>query len=318
MSSTRLSPSPFRDAPSSRRRDPHARCPAPSRNHPRGAQATPHTPLARYLDADGRRRELLVLPGHEGSALVLDRDATTLRDGRLVAHLAADEPYENAAIVCRHYLDDEGGRWCRLIEPEDLQNAPFSRPRLDHPDGDREIQAHLEGPDGTAYRIQLLPDECPTAQLHWCRQTAHADEAWEPVRLREVVAALESYEPTRALTERSIELYSGVPGSPNARLRQEFERLCASPIVLNRGLREAVLHAIEHRGVSMSEIALRCGVVKRDRRGNISGETSWLARRIGVMSEGGRGTTTPWIHSDVLAIIARKGLGVSPREVELP
>jgi hypothetical protein len=67
----------------------------------------------------------------------------------------------------------------------------------------------------------------------------------------------------------------------------------------------------------MSEIALRCGIVKRDRRGKVSGETSWLARRIGIMPEGGETEITPWIHSDVLAVIARKGLGISPREVEL-
>ena len=32
---------------------------------------------------------------------------------------------------------------------------------------------------------------------------------------------------------------------------------------------------------------MRCGRVKRDARGNVSGETSWLARRIGQMPEGG-------------------------------
>ena len=69
--------------------------------------------------------------------------------------------------------------------------------------------------------------------------------------------------------------------------------------------------------IAMSEIALRCGVVQRDRRGNLSGETSWLARRIGVMPEGGRAEITPWVHSDVLGTIAREGLGISPREVEL-
>jgi len=26
---------------------------------------------------------------------------------------------------------------------------------------------------------------------------------------------------------------------------------------------------------------------------------------------------TPWVHSDVLALIARRGLGLSPREVEV-
>jgi hypothetical protein len=67
----------------------------------------------------------------------------------------------------------------------------------------------------------------------------------------------------------------------------------------------------------MSEIAIRCGRVKRDSRGNESGETSWLARRLGMLPEGGHETPTPWVHSDVLALIARRGLGISPREVEL-
>jgi hypothetical protein len=116
---------------------------------------------------------------------------------------------------------------------------------------------------------------------------------------------------------RILALQREYPSISVTRLRNEFDRLCASPLVLNRGLREAVLERIERHATSMSEIALRCGVVKRDRRGKVSGETSWLARRIGVMPEGGEKTTTPWIHTDVLATIARKGLGISPREVEL-
>ncbi len=90
-----------------------------------------------------------------------------------------------------------------------------------------------------------------------------------------------------------------------------------SPIVLNRKLRQAVLVAIERQGLSMSEIALRCGRVKRDSKGNMSGETSWLARRVGILPESGTTRPTPWVHSDVLALIARNGLGISPREVEL-
>ena len=77
------------------------------------------------------------------------------------------------------------------------------------------------------------------------------------------------------------------------------------------------LATIERQGLSLSEIAIRCGRVKRDCKGNESGETSWLARRLGILPEGGRSAPTPWIHSDVLALIARDGLGVSPREVEL-
>ena len=67
----------------------------------------------------------------------------------------------------------------------------------------------------------------------------------------------------------------------------------------------------------MSEIATRCGRTKRDSRGNLSGETSWLARRLGLLPEGGQTTPTPWVHSDVLGLIARRGLGIAPREVEL-
>ena len=137
----------------------------------------------------------------------------------------------------------------------------------------------------------------------------------EHVSLREVIAALESYEPARRLTEWAISSRGGDPRVN--RLRTELDRVCASPVVLNRKLREAVLDAIDRHDTSMSEIALRCGIVKRDRRGNLSGETSWLARRIGVMPEGGCTEATPWIHSDVLGTIAREGLGISPREVEL-
>ncbi len=81
-----------------------------------------------------------------------------------------------------------------------------------------------------------------------------------------------------------------------------------SKIVLNRGLRQAVLAAAAAQGLSMSEIAVRCGRVKHDSKGKESGETSWLARRLGIAPEGGESTPTPWIHSDVLALIARRSL----------
>jgi hypothetical protein len=272
---------------------------------------------------------LLAIPGHGGSVLVLDRDAATLGDRRLVAHLAADEPCENAVIVCRNYLEDANGRWCRRVRREDLEIAPFAQ---SEPEVRTEREAVSEIHEqhrcvvdrhGNAYRLGLLPGERSIAQLRWCRSSADADclglqlAGWEQTSLREVIAAVESYEPMRTLTERAIALHSLDPSVSLTRLRCEFDRICASPVVLNRGLREAVLDAIERRGTSMSEIALRCGIVKRDHRGKASGETSWLARRIGIMPEGGEKQITPWIHSDVLAAIARNGLGISPREVEL-
>ncbi len=313
------SPPPTQRRRASRRAS-HARRLSHSSNTPRRDEETLAVrPLAGYLDAAGRRRELLTLPGHGGSVLLLDRDAATLCDRRLVAHLAADEPSENAALVCARYLEDAGGRWCRRVQPEDLLVAPLAD-GVRHPRAlDRPVPVdELVDCNGDAYRLELLTGERSTAQLRWCRRPCDApDSAWERVGLRDVVAAFESYEPMRTLTEHALARHRDDPSLLLTRLCSEFERLCSSPVVLNRGLREAVLDAIDRRDLTMSEIALRCGVVKRDRRGKVSGETSWLSRRIGIMPEGGEQAITPWVHSDVLAVIARKGLGVSPREVEL-
>ena len=274
-------------------------------------------PLASYLDADARPRELLAVPGRGGSVLVLDRDAITLGDRRLLAHLAPDEPSENAALVCRLYLNDAAGRWCRRVEPSDLELTPFAPPECGAQSDPAGLDVRVRA-CGFVYRLGPILGERTTTQLRWSRRSSSGDmREWEQVKLRDVVGALESYEPVRTLTERALARHRDDPRVLSTRLRDEFERLCASPIVLNRGLREAVLDAVERRGMTMSEIALRCGIVKRDRHGNPSGETSWLARRAGLMPEGGARSTTPWIHSDVLAAIARRGLDVSPREVEL-
>jgi hypothetical protein len=167
----------------------------------------------------------------------------------------------------------------------------------------------------------LRPVECKRSipELRWCRRRLGARTGqWQPVGLREVIAALEDYEPVRALTAAAIARHRNDPRLALRQLRSEYRWLCTSPVVLNRALREAVVRAIGRDELSMSEIALRCGVLKRDRHGNSRGETSWLARRVGLMPEGGAKRTTPWIHSDVLALIAREGLRVGPHEVEVP
>ncbi len=318
MSPAVSSPMPARRRSASRRGT-HSQSRPAMANTACSREAVPAgSPLASYLDAEGRTRELLALPGHGGSVLVLDRDATTLCDRRLVAHLAADEPCGNAQLVCRQYLESATGRWCRRVQPEDLEIAPFTHSEHEPQGYPHELSACVKDRHGNAFRLGLFPGERSTAQLRWCRQIVALDPpAWEQVRLRDVIAALESYEPMRALTEQALALHRDDPNVLLTRLHCEFERLCMSPVVLNRGLREAVLDTIDRCGTSMSEIALRCGIVKCDRRGKVSGETSWLARRIGIMPEGGEHAITPWIHSDVLATIARKGLGISPREVEL-
>lgn len=296
-------------------------------SHPRMASPPDHGVLGRYTDSRGRPREVLARPGHAGSVLVLDRDASTLGDRRLIAHLAPDEPPENATLVCRHYLHDPRGRWCRRVIAEDLQasgdlpdsmsEAVLDRVSADECSADVTSEMLLDG-RGRAHRLGLFTSRLSIPELRWLRFPAGEDPGRpQPVSVRDVVACLESYEPVRVRTGLALRRHHGDPAVSVAVLRAELQRMDASRIVLNRGLRRAVLGAVRTQGVSMSEIALRCGRVKYDARGNASGETSWLSRRVGIAPEGGEREPTPWVHSEVLALIARAGLGISPREVEL-
>ncbi|HEY2140622.1 MAG TPA: hypothetical protein VGG98_01025 [Solirubrobacteraceae bacterium] len=251
----------------------------------------------------------------------MDRDAITLGDRRLVAHLAADEPAGNAALVCRRYLEETHGsrHRCRAVTPEDFEIPPL----LDANDGRLESSiaqdhAELHDRNGACYRLERLARrEMSIPELRWQRHPRRTTEAPVPVSVREAVASLESYEPICAFTFEALARHHEDCDVSTTILRAELTRVQESPIVLNRRLRQATLAVIERQGLSMSEIAIRCGRVKRDSKGNESGETSWLARRLGILPEGGASTPTPWIHSDVLALIARSGLGLSPREVEL-
>ncbi len=310
------------------------RSPTRSARQARGLANT-RGPLARYTDAEGRLREVLARPGHAGSVLVVDRDAATLGDRRLVAHLAADEPVENAGVVCRDYLRDPRGRRCRPVTPEDLLAAPFSeggaRENSELGSAPPPEMVELLDRHGWVHRLEAFDAGMSIPQLRWRRlaggselgesrdrsESDRSELGRQPERVRDVVGCLESYEPVRTLTAQALALHSEDPAVSVAVLRSELQRLDASRIVLNRGLRRAVLVAIRTRGLSLSEIAFRCGRVKRDGKGRASGETSWLARRVGISPEGGGGEPTPWIHSEVLAVIARLGLGVSPHEVEL-
>jgi hypothetical protein len=259
--------------------------------------------------------------GAAGSVLVVDRDAHTRGDRRLVAHLAADEPAENAELVCRRYIQDaQGERYrCRPVTAHDARTVPFADEDSEPYDGAHVSEAEPLDRRGQRYRLELLDTGMSIPELRWRRHPPRPPSGDPPqvVSLREAVACLESYEPFRALTRRALSHQRLEADVSTTVLRAELARVQNSPIVLNRGLREAALACIARQQLSMSEIAIRCGRVKRDRRGNESGETSWLARRLGLLPEAGQSVPTPWIHSDVLALIARRGLGISPREVEL-
>jgi hypothetical protein len=285
----------------------HARC------------GTRHDLLGRYADSVGRAREVVALPGALGSLLVIDRDASTLGDCRLVAHLASDEPAENAALLCSSYLEDSRGRWSRRVTPEDLETVPFAEEQLlDVPAGASPSEVELIDSHGRGHRLEILAGERCSRQVRWCRHLPDSERAGlEMVSVRDVIAYMESYEPVRSLTVEAIASYRGNRRVSVTRLELELERVDSSPLVLNRGLRETALAVLERQGLSMSEIAMRCGRVKHDSRGCASGETNWLARRLGILPSASESAPTPWVHSDVLALIAREGLRVSPREVEL-
>ena len=275
-------------------------------------------PLACYVDCHGDHREVVVQAGAGGSVLVVDRDTSNLSDQRLVAHLCADEPAHNAALVCASYLEqmERGDCRCRALTPADWRTVPFSD---DHPDAaDSPRPASLGTPVdrlGRTYRIRPLRASLFIPELRWRRYSPASAPEPRTVSVREAIAALESYEPVRTLTAQALANAQGQALS-TAVLRAELVRVQLSPIVLNRRLREAAQTYMQREGVSLSEVATRCGRVKRDAAGNESGETSWLARRLGIVPEGGREAPTPWIHTDVLGLIARRGLGLSPREVE--
>lgn len=283
----------------------------------RGSPLQEHRLLGRYTDLQGRRREVVALAALAGSVLVVDRRAASHADGRLVAHLGADEPAENAALICEHYLQRTPiGCWrCRALTPEDFLTQPFTDDRdVPSPGG---LDAALGDLAGGCYRLELLRTGMSIPELRWCHHSAESQAVPTTVSVREVIAFLQDYEPIRTMTATALARCRGEADVSSTVLRAEMERVNSSPIVLNRGLRMVALATMERQGLSLSEIAIRCGRVKRDHRGNESGETSWLARRLGILPEGGRDSPTPWIHSDVLALIARQGLGVSPREVEL-
>lgn len=292
----------------------------PSRTRHHGAGARADTLLASYLDCDGRRREVVSCEGANGSVLVIDRDCATLGDRRLIAHLASDEPAGNAEIVCSIYMHLPTPSSCRRVRPEDLKLVPGGE--LEElaaqplPETQMLEAQTLQGPGGERFVLETLDSGMTIPELRWRRRTA-ADAEAKQVSLREVVGSLESYEPARTLTARALLAHREDLCISVTALQAELQRLNTSRTVLNRGLREAVLRRVKRDGLTMSEVALRCDRVKHDPRGGVSGETTWLARRLGLVAEAPGCAPSPWVHSDVLALVARSGLGVSPREVEL-
>jgi hypothetical protein len=242
------------------------------------------------LNHDQEGRRLIASRDLHGALLVIDQDQRG-RDRRLVARLAPEEPEGNALLVAELYRADPR-RHARPLTDDDWFAGPSSATPPDP-------GAALLAPDGRRLRLGVSDGE-----LRWL-------EGDQPVSLRRVLAAVESYDPV-AMSARALELKPS--GVRSGTLREELRRNAASPFVLNRGLREAVQARLA-AGETLALIAGRCGRCICGDPGRA--DTSWLARRCGLMPPPNEPHATPWVHTDVLALIAREGLGVAPREVEL-
>lgn len=288
-----------------------ARAPArPDPARPAPARGRPAELVLRRHTEDGETtREVVVLPGHAGARLVVDRDLRSGGRQRLLARLDPDEPDSNAKLICERYLaSPPAGRRCR---PPRHADALPSRLVEEH----RGDAAWSVRTNGCLHALLALPGDMSIPELRWTRAVGGAPVV--AVSLRSAIGLLESYEPLCRHTKQALARFGEDPSVSSTSLQTELARVQRSPIVLNRALREAVLARVSRGEATMSEIAMRCGRLKRDSKGNRSGETSWLARRVGLLPEGGHRVPTPWVHTDVLALIAREGLGIAPREVEL-
>jgi hypothetical protein len=269
--------------------------------------------LATYHDARGREHEIVCRDGANGTRLVTDRAIGACEDERLLAHLEADEPEHNATLICDLYLAD-GHRACRALIMQDFTSAPLAPPE-NPPDG-----ILCEQPvdkQNRAYRLALTRTGAHGQQLRWHRHPKDEGSPVEAVSVRQAIGGLESYEPIRTMTRQAIARDEQRGRLHCAILSTELRRVEEGKGVLNRRLREAVHAAVSTHGASLSEIASRCD---RGRRGNLGcahGDTSWLRRRIGDLKDTREAEPTPWITSDTLALIARHGLGIDPREAEV-
>jgi hypothetical protein len=136
--------------------------------------------LGAYHDDQGRRRTLVARQSVGGGVLVIDQDADTLADRRLVAHLAADEASVNARIVGELYLADPVGRFARPLEDRDWGTLADGREPPDEPDPP--ATGELRDRRGRRYRLAAVDEHRYGRQTRWLRRGKRGRS--EPVTLR--------------------------------------------------------------------------------------------------------------------------------------
>ncbi len=202
-------------------------------------------PLGTFTDERGREREVVCRAGAGGSRLIIDRLAGEQSDERLIAHLSLDEPPANAQLVADLYLADPRGRRCRSVTGDDLTSVPAEGDELELPECENNS---LIDERGREYRLVRVSLGLSIPEVRWQRRPPEGEE--QLVTVRDAIGSLERYEPVRTLTARALGEHGPDPTISTTALRAEMRRVALSPIVLNRGLREAALAAVA-RGATL-------------------------------------------------------------------
>jgi hypothetical protein len=160
--------------------------------------------LGQYVsEQTGLAREIITLSRPDGSTFVVDCLAHTAKDGRVVAHLMASEPPENASIIVGMYLADDRKGHCSLLSTEDLARIRNASSRAGSATTVLKRSPLLDG-DGYCYRILELSSAGSVPELRWARLRLHGDEdPPDPLTLRDLVGRLQDYEPAREADRRS-------------------------------------------------------------------------------------------------------------------
>ena len=147
--------------------------------------------LGSYTDQQGHAREVIARGGAAGSTLVVDRDRDTHGDARLVAHLAGDEPCENAALICERYLEDPVAtrRRCRLLTAEDARITPFAEPADGDVDRSQGEAVSRSTGDGCRYGLEPSTAACRSPSCAGVGIPADGRRRGRAVSVREAVAA---------------------------------------------------------------------------------------------------------------------------------
>lgn len=101
---------------------------------------------------------------------------------------------------------------------------------------------------GRWYRLRAVSDDGCSSSDRWTRSHSRTKTAdFELITLRDVVGALESYEPAREVTVIALNAHRDDRHISTKQLGEGLSRLLRSAHVLNRGLREAVDRLVRRR-----------------------------------------------------------------------